>query len=223
MDILFENLGETIKKIRKAKGLSQRELAKLAGVSDATISKLENNTANITMENIKKIVSALGFSFEEILKIAKEGKIYNKKIFLLNSPFLSEHNRDNKNNEEKIGKAIKKYREIKNLSLKELSEMTGLSIDLLYGIESGQEEIRISNLKKIADALKVTVDEILQEAEKDTEDLKDEEREKKDLKVFLNDVEGIMFYDGQPLNEDDIEIVKSILETLSKKKAKNNN
>lgn len=218
MDVLLDNLGETIKKIRKAKGLSQRELAKLAKVSDATISKLENGTGNITIENIKKIVSALGFSFEEILKIAKGEKVFAENILVLDQSFLQKYHETAEKDEKKIGKVIKKYREMKEISLEELSRITDLPVDLLFNIELGFSEIRFSVLKKIANALGITVDEIIEEAEKEDMKTKPETSQERDLKAFLNGLDGIMFYGGKPMDETDIKLIKSIVERLIENK-----
>ena len=55
----LEILGEMIRKVRLKRNLTQEELGKLVGVQRAQISKLENNTTNVTMETILKIFGAL--------------------------------------------------------------------------------------------------------------------------------------------------------------------
>jgi len=52
-------LGEMIRKVRLERNLTQEELGKLVGVQRAQISKLENNTTNVTMETILKVFGAL--------------------------------------------------------------------------------------------------------------------------------------------------------------------
>ena len=55
-----------------------------------------------------------------------------------------------------------KYREQKNLTLAALSEMTGLGTGRLSEIETGvTSDPRISTIIKIADALDVTLDELV--------------------------------------------------------------
>jgi len=56
---LVEILGEMIRKVRLERNLTQEELGKLIGVQRAQISKLENNTTNVTMETILKVFGAL--------------------------------------------------------------------------------------------------------------------------------------------------------------------
>ena len=48
-----------IRKVRLERNLTQEELGKLVGVQRAQISKLENNTTNVTMETILKVFGAL--------------------------------------------------------------------------------------------------------------------------------------------------------------------
>lgn len=68
-----------IQEFRKKHGLTQTELAKLAGVSQSLIAKIESNKIDPTYTNIKKIFSAI-----ECLNQKKELKaadIINKNIF----------------------------------------------------------------------------------------------------------------------------------------------
>ncbi len=58
-ELQLEIMGEMIRKVRLERNLTQEELGKLVGVQRAQISKLENNTTNITMETILKIFGAL--------------------------------------------------------------------------------------------------------------------------------------------------------------------
>ncbi|AZU59972.1 MAG: helix-turn-helix domain-containing protein [Bacillota bacterium] len=58
---------------------------------------------------------------------------------------------------EDIYKKIKALRTQNNLTLKELSEETGLSLSFLSQIERGASSLSITSLKKIADALGVSM------------------------------------------------------------------
>lgn len=52
-------IGEMIKAVRLERNLTQEQLGKLIGVQRAQISKLENNTTNVTLETILKVFGAL--------------------------------------------------------------------------------------------------------------------------------------------------------------------
>jgi DNA-binding XRE family transcriptional regulator len=58
-ELQLEIIGGLIKKIRLERNMTQDELGKLIGVQRAQISKLENNTTNVTVETILKVFSAL--------------------------------------------------------------------------------------------------------------------------------------------------------------------
>lgn len=51
---------ENLREIRKAKGMSQEQLAEAADVSQGTISKIERGEMNVTYDVIIKIATALG-------------------------------------------------------------------------------------------------------------------------------------------------------------------
>ena len=58
-ELQMEILGDLIKKVRLERNMTQEELGKLIGGQRAQISKLENNTTNVTMETILKVFGAL--------------------------------------------------------------------------------------------------------------------------------------------------------------------
>jgi len=55
----LEVLGDLIKMVRLERNLTQEQLGKLIGVQRAQISKLENNTTNVTLDTILRVFSAL--------------------------------------------------------------------------------------------------------------------------------------------------------------------
>jgi len=58
-ELQLEILGDIIRKARLERKLTQEELGRLIGVQRAQISKLENNTTNITMETLLRVFRAL--------------------------------------------------------------------------------------------------------------------------------------------------------------------
>jgi HTH-type transcriptional regulator/antitoxin HipB len=58
-ELQLELMGEMIRKVRLERNLTQEQLGKLIGVQRAQISKLENNTTNVTMETLLKVFGAL--------------------------------------------------------------------------------------------------------------------------------------------------------------------
>lgn len=57
---------ERIKKFRDLRGFSTTELSKLTGISQSTISKLENGKRKVDIELLRKIAEALGISVDRL-------------------------------------------------------------------------------------------------------------------------------------------------------------
>lgn len=56
------DVGARLRQLRNARGLSQRELAKRAGVTNSTISLVEQNSVSPSVSSLKKILDALPVS-----------------------------------------------------------------------------------------------------------------------------------------------------------------
>jgi len=62
-------ISKNIKRLRKAKNLSQDKLSRLADVSHATIIKIESGAnKNPTIETLAKIAKALGVGVDDLIK-----------------------------------------------------------------------------------------------------------------------------------------------------------
>ena len=59
------NVGAHLQAIRKAKGLSQRELAKRVGVTNSTISLIEQNKVSPSIGSLKKVLDGIPISLAE--------------------------------------------------------------------------------------------------------------------------------------------------------------
>ena len=74
----MENIGLRLKTLRTANGLSQRRLAALAGVSNATISLIEHGRTDPSMGLLKRILDCLDVSFADFFASDAGG---NEKFF----------------------------------------------------------------------------------------------------------------------------------------------
>ena len=64
-----QNLANNIKKLRKAKGLSQEKLARLADVANNTLIKMESGeNKNPTLNTLKKVAKAFDVSVDDLIK-----------------------------------------------------------------------------------------------------------------------------------------------------------
>lgn len=59
-----EQLGNTIRRARKKRGMSQSELGEKAGLRQETISLIENGNPAAKFETILAVLSALGLEFQ---------------------------------------------------------------------------------------------------------------------------------------------------------------
>ena len=58
-------LGETVRRLRKEKSITQEQLAKMASISRATLSKLENgNIAQVSIVTLNDILNHLGYELD---------------------------------------------------------------------------------------------------------------------------------------------------------------
>jgi len=76
-------LGNTLKQVREAKGLSQKELAALVEMAQAQYSRLESGKTEPSFNVVVRIVSALGLTLPEFFKadeIFNDAKSYDKTL-----------------------------------------------------------------------------------------------------------------------------------------------
>jgi transcriptional regulator with XRE-family HTH domain len=76
-------IGANIKKVREAKGLSQKEVALSIKMDSAQYSRIENDKTDPTFSTIEKIAKALGIELSELFKadeVFKEVNSYDKTL-----------------------------------------------------------------------------------------------------------------------------------------------
>lgn len=67
----FIQIGSTIKELRKAKGISQKEMSKLLDIPYSTYSNYENNNREPSADVIKKVSDILEISTDSLIETAK--------------------------------------------------------------------------------------------------------------------------------------------------------
>lgn len=93
----MENIGLGLKTLRTRHGLSQRRLAALSGVSNATISLIEHGRTDPSMGLLKRVLDAMGVSFAEFF--ASQSSAHEKFFYTVDE--LSE-----------IGSGLISYRQV---------------------------------------------------------------------------------------------------------------
>lgn len=66
------DVGLRLQSIRTLKGLSQRELAKRAGVTNSTISMIEKNSVSPSISSLKKVLAGIPMSLVEFFSLEAE-------------------------------------------------------------------------------------------------------------------------------------------------------
>lgn len=132
------SIGERILNLRKELNLSQKELAEKTGITEASLSRYENNLREPKAEIIAKISEVLGCSTDYLL-----GRTDNKKDYTSSNSKLSNDNNGFKNYRE----LEMKIRQIL-LNEKIIKEDEAISQDTLdrifkYGIEATIEILKL--------------------------------------------------------------------------------
>jgi len=68
----FEELGKRIRNIRKSKGITLRNLAKMVDVTPSLLSQIENGKVSPSLSTLKKILDALGETLFSIFQDREE-------------------------------------------------------------------------------------------------------------------------------------------------------
>jgi transcriptional regulator with XRE-family HTH domain len=67
-------MGQRLQRIREARGLSQAQLARKAGVPPASLRNWEQDRRGISLEAAARIAVALGISLDDLAGIRRKGK-----------------------------------------------------------------------------------------------------------------------------------------------------
>lgn len=79
-----------LKEFRELIGMSQREFAEKAGISQSTLNGWENNPESLTLTNIMQIATSLGFTLDDLLNY--EDKLEGKTKFSFDESAISARN-----------------------------------------------------------------------------------------------------------------------------------
>lgn len=63
-----QQIGNRIKELRTASGMSQEKFALLIDMDRTYLASVESGKRNISIENLQKIITGLGLTFEEFFK-----------------------------------------------------------------------------------------------------------------------------------------------------------
>lgn len=84
MSSIKKSLGQRIKEIRKARGLTQKQLAEKIGIGTANISYIETGHFAPTIENFEKIADVLGVEPPELYTFTSQKPLSEMRNELFN-------------------------------------------------------------------------------------------------------------------------------------------
>ena len=64
---ILKHFSDNVKKLRRAKGWSQEELGKKAGLHRTYIGSIERSERNVSLINVERIAKAFGISPKELM------------------------------------------------------------------------------------------------------------------------------------------------------------
>ena len=64
----------------------------------------------------------------------------------------------------RFGEAVRRYRQMKEISQEEFAEMCGLHRTYISDIELGKRNVSLENIEKIANALNISISQLFAEA-----------------------------------------------------------
>ncbi|MBQ1612622.1 MAG: helix-turn-helix domain-containing protein [Alphaproteobacteria bacterium] len=154
-EIIFPN---QIRMYRRLRGRSMQELADHLGVSLSAISKIEKGYRRIDQEQLVRVSELLDCPMQDLFVNEQNSQ---EEVVL---SWRREQERRNRINEraglKTLGAGLRQIRNEKNLTLIEVAESSDMTLSVYHRIEMGQREVSDKEMKNIAKALSMTVDEL---------------------------------------------------------------
>ena len=154
-EIIFPN---QIRMYRRLRGRSMQELADHLNVSLSAISKIEKGYRRVDQEQLVKFAEFLDCPIQNLFVNEQSSQ---QEVVLA---WRREQERRNKLNERNglktLGAGLRQIRNEKNLTLVEVAENSDMTLSVYHRIEMGQREVSEKEMKNIAKALKMPLDDL---------------------------------------------------------------
>ena len=146
---------------RRLRGRSMQELADHLNVSLSAISKIEKGYRRVDQEQLVRVAEFLDCPLQDLFVNEQNSQ---EEIV---QAWRREQERRNKINEKTglktLGAGLRQIRNDKNLTLIEVAESADMTLSVYHRIEMGQREVSDKELKNIAKALQMPLDELKNE------------------------------------------------------------
>jgi len=157
-EIIFPN---QIRMYRRLRGRSMQELADHLGVSLSAISKIEKGYRRVDQEQLVRVAEFLDCPLQDLFVNEQNSQ---KEVVQV---WRREQERRNKINEKSglktLGAGLRQIRNEKNLTLIEVAESADMTLSVYHRIEMGQREVSDKEMKNIAKALRMSIDDLKDE------------------------------------------------------------
>ncbi len=154
-EIIFPN---QIRMFRRLRGRSMQELADHLSVSLSAISKIEKGYRRVDQEQLVRVAEFLDCPLQDLFVNEQNSQ---QEIV---QAWRREQERRNKINEKTglkaLGAGLRQIRNEKNLTLIEVAESADMTLSVYHRIEMGQREVSDKEMKNIARALNMSVDDL---------------------------------------------------------------
>ncbi len=165
-DASLELFGATVRQHRQQRGLTQRQLATRMGLHHRYISKIERGQRNIAVLLLLRLAYALDIPASSLLapleaypssgsRRAWEAASFVTPSIQLDDPSLLQL----------LGMTIRHARQDQHLSQPAIAAKANLSFGYISEIELGQRNLSVLSLVRIADALGISVAQLLEPVE----------------------------------------------------------
>ena len=160
-EIIFPN---QVRMYRRLRGRSMQELADHLGVSLSAISKIEKGYRRVDQEQLVRVAEFLDCPLQDLFVNEQ-----NSQQEVVQS-WRREQERRNKINEKSglkaLGAGLRQIRNEKGLTLIEVAESSDMTLSVYHRIEMGQREVSDKEMKNIAKAISMSVEELKESVKK---------------------------------------------------------
>jgi len=166
-------ISEVLSASRLSLGLTQHDVARMAGVHRRVILECEAGKRNTRMGNLERICDALGFEVQIIPEhlgqttqrlvrdgLPKVGQTKNSRLMASNHHLTPTISESDHHLTPTISETLKHVRSSLGLTQQDVATMASLDRKLVRECESGKRDVRLESLKRICGALGLEVQAI---------------------------------------------------------------
>jgi transcriptional regulator with XRE-family HTH domain len=141
-----ERLSSRVLKIREEKDISLAQLAKAAGIGRNTLYLIETRAANTRLDTVRRLSQALDVEIGCLLSDQEATPLRVRRLARVRRT---------------LSKKVARFRDEKNLSQEDLNRACGFVRGYVWVIENTDQDVTLDTLQKLADALSLSVPDLL--------------------------------------------------------------